>query len=112
MQQESLQWPRWGQYVQTKGQSGEPADLPEAQALIALYDRWNAASSDEERAAIWTEMLDIHAKAQFTIGTVSGVMQPVIVSNALRNVPEQGVFGWDPGAQLGIYRIDAFWLDR
>ncbi len=81
-------------------------------ALIALYDRWNAASSDEERAAIWREMLDIHADAQFTIGTVSGVMQPVIVSNALRNVPEQGVFGWDPGAQLGIYRIDAFWLDR
>jgi peptide/nickel transport system substrate-binding protein len=112
VQQESLQWPRWGQYVQTKGQSGEAADLPEAQALIALYDRWNAAASDDERGAIWREMLDIHADGQFTIGTVSGVMQPVIVSNALRNVPEQGVFGWDPGAQLGIYRIDAFWLDR
>ena len=110
--QDSLQWPRWGQYVQTKGKSGEAADVPEAQTLLALYDSWNIAVSEDERARIWTEMLDIHADAQFTIGTVSGVMQPVIVSNALRNVPEQGVFGWDPGAQLGIYRIDAFWLDR
>jgi peptide/nickel transport system substrate-binding protein len=57
-------------------------------------------------------MLDIHADEQFSIGTVSGVMQLVVVSKNLRNVPEMGIFGWDPGAQFGIYRLDAFWLDR
>ncbi|MFO1237977.1 MAG: ABC transporter substrate-binding protein [Alphaproteobacteria bacterium] len=112
VRQDMLSWPRWGQYVETKGQSGEAADLPEAQRLLALYAAWGASADDAERARIWTEMLDIHASEQFTIGTVSGVLQPVVVSNALRNMPETGVFGWDPGAQFGIYRIDALWLDR
>ena len=110
--QEMLSWPRWGQYVTTKGKSGEAADLPEAQKLLALYMAWNATTDDAERTRIWTEMLDINATEQFSIGTVSGVLQPIVVSNALRNVPESGVFGWDPGAQFGIYRLDAFWLDR
>ncbi|MCC6920216.1 MAG: ABC transporter substrate-binding protein [Alphaproteobacteria bacterium] len=110
--QPSLQWPRWGQYIQTKGVSGEPADMPEAQHLFDLYTRWNATQDDGERGRIWTEMLDLHATEQFTIGTVSGVLQPIVVSNAVRNVPKQGIFGWDPGAQFGIYRLDAVWLDR
>jgi peptide/nickel transport system substrate-binding protein len=110
--QDMLSWPRWGQYVTTKGQSGEAADLPEAQRLLALYAAWNATADEAERTRIWSEMLDIHAAEQFSIGTVSGVLQPIVVSNTLRNVPEAGVFGWDPGAQFGIYRIDAFWLDR
>ena len=112
VRQDMLCWPRWGQYVQTKGQSGEAVDLPEARRLLELYAAWVASPDDAARAAIWTEMLDIHAAEQFTIGTVSGVLQPVVVSNALRNVPENGVFGWEPGAQFGIYRIDALWLDR
>ena len=49
---------------------------------------------------------------QFSIGTVAGVSQPVVVSNNLRNVPENGIFGWDPGAQFGIYRMDLFYLKR
>lgn len=112
LDQATLCWPKWGQYAQTKGQSGEAVDLPAAQKLLDLYGQWVAASDDAVRAEIWKQMLDIQADEQFTIGTVSGVMQPVIVSNALRNVPENGVFGFDPGANFGIYRMDAFWLDR
>ena len=112
VRQETLSWPRWGQFVATKGKSGEAADTPEARRLLELYAAWTATTDDAERTRIWTEMLDINAAEQFSIGTVSGVLQPVVVSNALRNVPETGVFGWDPGAQFGIYRIDAFWLDR
>jgi peptide/nickel transport system substrate-binding protein len=26
-------------------------------------------------------------------------------------VPEKAIYGWDPGAQFGIYRMDEFWLD-
>ena len=112
MLQESLQWPRWGQYVQTRGESGEAVDMPEARELADLYERWLGAADDETRRAVWTQMLDIHAREQFVIGTVSGVLQPVIVSGALRNAPRKGVYGWDPGAQFGVYRFDAFWLDR
>ena len=57
-------------------------------------------------------MLQIHAEQQFIIGTVSGVMQPIVVHANLRNVPERGVFSWDPGAQFGMYRMDEFWFGK
>ena len=37
--------------------------------------------------------------------------QPVVVSNRLHNVPEQGIYSWDPGAHFGIYKPDCFWVD-
>ena len=47
----------------------------------------------------------------FTIGVVTQTPQPVVVSNALRNVPVVGFYGWDPGAYFGIYHPDTFWID-
>ena len=38
--QNQLQWPMWGQYYQTKGQAGEPPDLPEAAELLGLFEQW------------------------------------------------------------------------
>lgn len=108
--QHQYQWPQWGQYYETKGRSGEPVDLPAAQRLDALHDAWLNSSSLDERRAIWHEMLEIHADQVFTIGIVSGVMQPVVVRDALRNVPKEGIYNWDPGAHFGIYRPDTFWL--
>jgi peptide/nickel transport system substrate-binding protein len=34
----------------------------------------------------------------------------VVVSNRLRNVPDEGVYNWDPGAYFGRYGMDAFWF--
>jgi peptide/nickel transport system substrate-binding protein len=56
-------------------------------------------------------MLDIWAEEVFTIGTVAGVLQPVVVNAKLRNVPEEGIYNWDPGAFFGIYKPDGFWFD-
>lgn len=108
--QRQLQWPKWGQYVETKGKAGEPIDLPEAQKLKNLYSDWFKTASEEERAEIWHQILDIQADQVFTIGIVAGVLQPVVVSNKLRNVPVEGVYNWDPGAFFGIYHPDTFWL--
>ena len=34
-------WPKWGQWVETQGKSGEEPDMPEAaRKLIALYKGW------------------------------------------------------------------------
>jgi peptide/nickel transport system substrate-binding protein len=106
-----LAWPKWGQYFESKGKSGEPVDLPAAQELLSLNKQWRDAPAGR-RAEIWRRMLEIHARERFVIGVVSGVLQPVVVSAALRNVPEKGRWGWDPGAQFGMYRMDSFWLDR
>jgi peptide/nickel transport system substrate-binding protein len=56
-------------------------------------------------------MLGINAEQTFTIGTVRGVPQPIVVTNRLHNVPEKGIYNWEPGAYFGIYHPDAFWLD-
>jgi peptide/nickel transport system substrate-binding protein len=109
--QQSLQWPMWGQYFETGGESGEAVDLPEAQELLALNDAWRATSSDAEREAIWLRMLAINADQVYTIGLISGALQPVVVSDRLHNVPEEAIFNWEPGAQFGVYRPDFFWLE-
>ena len=56
-------------------------------------------------------MLGIWAEEVFSIGTVAGVPQPVVVHAKLRNVPEEGMYNWDPGAFFGMYKPDRFWFD-
>lgn len=106
------QWPKWGQYYETKGKSGEPIDMPEAQHLFDLYQQWLRTTDDDEKAAIWREMLETHVEQQFTIGVVGAILQPIVVSKDLRNVPKEGIYNWDPGGFFGMYRPDLFWFDR
>jgi peptide/nickel transport system substrate-binding protein len=109
--QQHLQWPKWGQYHQTMGMSGESIDMAPARELFELKERWTRAKTDAEREEIWHRMLAIHAENVFSIGLISAVPQPIIVSNKLRNVPVKGVYNWSPGAHFGIYKPDSFWLD-
>jgi peptide/nickel transport system substrate-binding protein len=105
------QWPRWGQYYQTRGKQGEkPAD-PAAEELLKLYAAWNEADSREARREIWSKLLAIWSDQVFTIGVVGGVLQPVVVDKRLRNVPKEGVYAFDPGAYFGLYKPDTFWFD-
>lgn len=104
--QTNFSWPAWGQYYQTHGAAGEPPATPAAKRLLNLFNRWASATTDSEKAAIWEEMLEIHADQVMAIGLVSGAPQPIVVSKRLRNFPETGVYAWDPAAHLGAYRID------
>ncbi len=110
MSQTQLQWPKFGQYFETGGKSGEPVDMPEVKELQRLYEVWMSATSRREREQAWHAMLALHAEQQFTIGVVSGVPQPVVARDTLMNVPERGFYNWDPGAFFGIYRPDTFWF--
>jgi peptide/nickel transport system substrate-binding protein len=108
--QAQLQWPRWGQYVETKGRSGEACDMPAAMELRELYQAWFDAPDERTRAEVWHKMLAIQADRVFTIGLIAGVLQPVVVTNRLHNVPEEGTYNFDPGAFFGVYHMDTFWL--
>ncbi len=108
--QQQLQWPKWGQHYQTKGRVGAPPDLPAARELLALHRRWVLAGDRAQRAAIWRRMLRVYADNVFTIGLVAGVLQPVVIKDRLRNVPERAVYNWNPGAHFGVYKPDTFWL--
>ena len=108
--QQQLQWPKWGQYYETGGKAGEPIDMELPQELMALYKDWRVARDRTGKERIWTRMLEIHADQVFTIGLIGGVLQPVVVSNRLKGVPQEGIYNWDPGAFFGIYKPDTFWL--
>ena len=109
--QDQFQWPRWGQFYETAGASGETPTLAPARELAELSRRWLSAPDTGARRTIWERMLAIRADNVFSIGIVSGVPQPVVVDARLRNVPEKGIYNWDPGAHFGIYRPDTFWFE-
>jgi peptide/nickel transport system substrate-binding protein len=110
VEQANFSWPKWGEHFQTGGAAGEPPDLPAARELLDLHRAWSRSDSDGERAAIWRRMLAIHAEQVFVIGLLSAVPQPVAVSRRLVNVPEAAIWAREPGAHLGIHRMDEFFF--
>ena len=102
------QWPQFGLYVQSAGHQGQDIDVPEAKRLADLFHAWRRSSSVGEQRQIWTDMLRINADQCFAIGIVNGTRQPVVVSRRMRNVPEQGLFSFEPGSFFGIYMPDTF----
>lgn len=106
-----FQWPKWGLYQATDGHEGEKIDVPEVQGLVDLYRAWRRSSGPDERRDIWHKMLNISADQVYTIGVVNGTKQPVVVSNHLRNVPDNALYGFEPGAYFGVYMPDTFFFD-
>lgn len=106
---DQLTWPTWGDYLETAGKGGEKPDWAPGARLSELYQGWFSAADSAAREKIWQEILQIHADETIHIGLVSEVPQPVVVKG-LENVPEEAIYGWDPGAQFGIHRMDEFWL--
>jgi peptide/nickel transport system substrate-binding protein len=105
-------WPQWGQYLETNGVAGTKPDLPEVERLSTLFQDWRTSATTEERTQIWNEMLSIFTDQVYTIGTVNGVLQPVVVRNSLKNVPDEGIYAFSPVAYFGVYKPDTFWFDK
>ncbi|MEM8663558.1 MAG: ABC transporter substrate-binding protein, partial [Pseudomonadota bacterium] len=105
-----LAGPAWGAYAMSGGESGEKPDFEPAVRLMDLFDTWLSTTSEEARAEAWREILMIHHDEVLSIGTVQGVVQPVVVRDSLKNVPEKAIYGWDPGAHYGLHRIDEFFF--
>ncbi|MEM6901662.1 MAG: ABC transporter substrate-binding protein, partial [Pseudomonadota bacterium] len=111
VRQDHLQWPAWGQYYETHGESGMAPDMPAAQALLDLYMEWRSTMDHQRHAAIWHEMQRLFADHVFTIGTISQVPQPVVIADHLHNVPREALYNWDPGGYFGVHRMDLFFRD-
>ncbi|SDG24376.1 ABC transporter substrate-binding protein [Bosea robiniae] len=107
-----FQWPRWGQFVENSGREGERPALAEVNELVRLYEEWRVSSTRDQRRAIWHKMLAINAEQLFSIGVINSTLQPIVVSRDLRNVPEKGLYSFEPGAFIGRYMPDTFWFDR
>lgn len=107
---EQLQWPVWGLHYLSNGQQGTAPDMPEATTLLELLRKWRHATTSEERAAAWESMLALYTDQVFSIGIVNATLQPILASARLRNVPEEGLYSFNPTCYLGVYHPDAFWL--
>lgn len=110
--QGGLQWPRWGMYVESKGRQGEPCDMPSACRLMDYLREWEISTDPAARLKAWREILAANADEVFSIGTVNGIRQPVVVGRKVRNVPEKGYHAWDPGGYIGLYQPDTFWIGQ
>ncbi len=108
--QDQLQWPAWGHHYETKGKNGEAPDMPEARRLLSLYKQWKLSRSSDERTQLWHEILKINAQQVYTIGIVNGAKQPVATAPNMRNVPDDGVFTFQPGGYFGVYMPDTFFF--
>src|SRR5215510_9329165 len=62
-------------------------DLEPACRLLDYVDEWQRATDDAGRRAAWDKILQVHADEVFSIGTVNGIRQPVVVGAKVRNVP-------------------------
>ncbi|MCB5176379.1 ABC transporter substrate-binding protein [Microvirga lenta] len=112
MRQDNYAWPKWGQYVETKGKNGDPVDIPEAERLLQLYETWMNTGNRTVQREVWTEMLRNHAENQWVIGTVAGALQPIVLRNGLHGLPDKALYSWEPTAMIGIYRPDELYWNK
>lgn len=108
---DQLQWPVWGMHYQMGGTKGAAPELTEAAELLQLYQNWRVSETTAERTEVWQKMLAIYTDQVFSIGIVNAALQPVVRSAKLRNVPDTGLYSFDPTCYFGVYMPDTFWFD-
>ncbi len=102
------QWPAFGLFVQSSGHEGQKIDMPDVQKLDDLWHAWRRADSVAAQRDVWREMLTLNAEQVFAIGIVNGTRQPVVVSDRMRNVPQSGLWSFQPSSYFGLYMPDTF----
>ena len=100
--QGGLQWSRWGMFIESKGKQGEKCDMQQACVLLDYLRQWETSTDDATRRKAWDQILETNADQVFSIGTVNGILQPVVVGPKVRNVPKEGYWAWDPGGYIGL----------
>ncbi|MDI1284370.1 MAG: ABC transporter substrate-binding protein [Reyranella sp.] len=108
--QGGLQWSRWGMFMESKGTKGEKCDMESACKLLDYVKEWETSADPADRRKAWDKILAASADEVFSIGTVNGIRQPIVVGPKVRNVPKEGYSAWDPGGYIGLYQPDTFWI--
>ena len=109
--QGGLQWSRWGMYHRVQGQAGrEVRHAVGLQAARLPQGVGDTRPTTPTRRKAWDKILQANADEVFSIGTVNGIRQPIVVGPKIRNVPKEGYYAWDPGGYIGLYQPDTFWV--
>lgn len=101
----------FGQYYQTKGESGEKP-TPEMQQLMDNWDALKTANNDEERIAAGQAIIQQHKEKVYMIGVVRPPFQPVVVTEQTKNVlPDEAPFSYATGRE-GLTHVEQVWLNQ
>ena len=84
----------------------------EACALLDYLREWETSTDEATRLKAWEKILETNADQVFSIGTVNGIKQPIVVGPKVKNVPKEGYYAWDPGGYIGLYKPDTFWMSQ
>lgn len=89
--------PEYVRWFTSDGEQGEepPAEWKE---LVDTFTKWNALpreGNEDEWDQLGQKIWDFHAENLYVIGTVGMPLQPIVFKNRVRNVPEDGWWGWD-----------------
>ena len=84
----------WATWFETHGEKGEepPQDMKDA---IAAWQKAKSIGTPEALVEGCKAVVKANAVGAWTIGTVGAFPQPLIISNAMHNVPETGWASWD-----------------
>jgi peptide/nickel transport system substrate-binding protein len=92
--QEITHWSEWSRWYRSDGERGwEPP--PEVKKLLEWWELLRRTTDPQERIEAGKKILRSQAQNLWAIGIIGLGPHPVIVSNALRNVPRDGYWGWD-----------------
>ena len=87
-------WNEWSRWYTTDGRLGEvPPD--NVRQLQLWADEMSTTMDQELRITLGKNILAANAENIWSIGTIGLAPHPVVVSGRLKNVVEQGIWGWD-----------------
>ena len=112
MAPEQSQWPAWGLWAQTSrpdGRGARPRGRDRAHGAEEGMGR--DRRSRRARPAIWQEMLRSGPTRSSPSASCRASTSWSWSATGCSNVPEHGIYNFDPGAFFGIYRPDTFWLE-
>ncbi len=93
----------WSLWYTSDGAEGEEPPQ-EIKDVLATWEQMLQTVDDDEFVRLGQEILRSQAENLWTIGTVGGVPEPMIVGSNLRNYPQEGYVGFD---FLGTYPYHA-----
>ncbi len=106
----NINFMEWARYYVTGGEAGEAPPEHIAQ-ILDWYDQVIVESDPAVRDELAYNILHAQAENVWAIGTIGQAPYPIIVNKDLRNVPEDGFWGWE--AQWTCNRDpEQFFFDR
>jgi len=107
---EQSQWSAWTRWYFSDGVRGwePPAQIKE---LIGWWEILRRATDEAERIEMGKKILRSQAENLWALGVIGLGPHPIVVHNALRNVPRRGYWGWD-SRWSWPYHPETWYLDR